>query len=73
MHWIKVEDKLPEIHIPVLVFCNEYDNASRGNYRVAFMYSLLPHYDELRWNSTYEVNYWMPLPKGPYECNSLAR
>ena len=74
--WIKIEDKLPELDISVLVFDEWETNEgeSRQDIRVAYLSEFttrktnegIKHYCE--WGTEYRpfnVTHWMPLPEPP--------
>ena len=57
MDWISVEDRLPELHIDVLVY-------QRGDSDVWFIDTNY-RYSGGAWSEDYEVSHWMPLPEPP--------
>jgi hypothetical protein len=66
MKWISIEDKLPDLEQPVLIFFKDpyakYDHNSPME--VAYMYKSYMG-DEIYWNTGIDITHWMELPEAP--------
>ena len=67
MKWISVEDRLPDIGVPVWCYCFE-DYEQRGYYEKTTEYSDGPAHlfkNDYDYNGYLSVTHWMPLPEPP--------
>lgn len=75
--WISVKDRLPDVHVPVLVACvNKYDGEkmatiaemSDSNLIVTHLKTTKYWVEPFQYFSAdYIITHWMPLPEPPKE------
>ena len=63
--WISVNDKLPELGVPVLmrVTCGSHYNVEEGHYKGGSEW--VNCWCSIRTENLYPVTHWMPLPDAP--------